>query len=262
MENKHLFPVGNIDLYIADYASSKEVVEIDLFGEDGAVVSETASDAEATDAAPNSISVPVAVMEKADENDFEITAEELAGIEFVPTAQRMQTLTQGGGVKGNKINFKTIMVKGLLWALIGAFVGFGVSELTENNLTSDMMAARISGHSEFVEYYEYTNKANEAWDKAYDEFETYCKKQGIDSEDGDAFVTWYEDHASDKAIGYLDDYSKFDDKASDELYDACQHTYDEDEDDLGEGLADVTRNWNRTLVCSDCSICGLIPRYW
>ena len=85
MENKHLFPVGNIDLYVADYASSKEVVEIDLFGDDGAIVSETAPDADATDTVPNSIAAPVAVMEKADENDFEITAEELEGIEFVPT---------------------------------------------------------------------------------------------------------------------------------------------------------------------------------
>ena len=241
MDNKHLFPVGNIDLYIADYASSKEVVEIDLFGDDGAVIEEAPAAAVSENISDAGAVVPVAVMEKVDENDFEITAEELAGIEFVPTAQRMQTVTQGGGVKGNKVNFKTILVKGLLWALIGAFVGFGVSELTENNLTSDMMAARISGHSEFVEYYEYTNKANEAWEKAYDEFESYCSKEGVDPEGSDAFMTWYEDHASDKAIGYLDDYTKYDDKATDELYDAFQHTYDEDEDDLGDGLAAVTR---------------------
>lgn len=38
MENKHLFPVGNINLHVADYASSKEPVEIDLFDEEGKIV--------------------------------------------------------------------------------------------------------------------------------------------------------------------------------------------------------------------------------
>jgi hypothetical protein len=67
MENKHLFPVGNIDLYIADYASSKEVIEIDLFGDDGSVITETATDVEAVSSDANV--TPVAVLEKTDEND-------------------------------------------------------------------------------------------------------------------------------------------------------------------------------------------------
>lgn len=241
MENKHLFPVGNIDLYIADYASSKEVVEIDLFGDDGSVISETVSDADATDTTSSNVSAPVAVMEKTDENDFEITAEELAGIEFVPTAQRMQTVTQGGGVKGNKINFKTIMVKGLLWALIGAFVGFGISEFTENNITSDITAARLSGHSEFVEYLEYTQKADAAWDKAYDEYETYCRKENKNPDVSSVFSNWYENEASDKALDYLDDYSNYDDMASEALYEVYEDVYNEDEDDLGDALAAVSR---------------------
>ena len=46
MENKHLFPVGNVELYIADYASAKDTVEIDLFDDDGAIiVEETATEA-------------------------------------------------------------------------------------------------------------------------------------------------------------------------------------------------------------------------
>ena len=137
MENKHLFPVGNIDLYIADYASSKEVVEIDLFGDDGSVISETVSDADATDTTSNNVSAPVAVMEKTDENDFEITAEELAGIEFVPTAQRMQTVSHGGVVKGNKINFKTVFMKGLLWGLIGGIIAFVLQEVMDSVTSSD-----------------------------------------------------------------------------------------------------------------------------
>ena len=128
MDNKHLFPVGNIDLYIADYASAKDTVEIDLFDDSGAVVEEKAAGpvvATDDDSAPV-VAASVAVVEKTNENDFEITAEELAGIEFVPTAQRMQTVSHGGTVKGGKINFKTVLIKGLLWALIGAFIGFGI----------------------------------------------------------------------------------------------------------------------------------------
>lgn len=245
MENKHLFPVGNIDLYIADYASSKEVVEIDLFGDDGAILEDT-TPAPETVAAPAAVEAPVAapvVMEpKADENDFEITAEELAGIEFVPTAQRMQTVAHGGVVKGNKLNFKTVLVKGLLWALIGAFVGFGVSEFTENNITSNVTAATLSGHSELVEYYEYQAKADEAWDKAYSEFERWCSRNKVDPDDDDAFSDWIDSgDMSSKAEDYLDDYLDYDDKADEALYDAYVDEYDEDEDELGDAIAAVTR---------------------
>ena len=245
MENKHLFPVGNIDLYIADYASSKEVVEIDLFGDDGTVLADATLAAEEV-AAPVDVEAPVAapvVMEpKADENDFEITAEELAGIEFVPTAQRMQTVAHGGVVKGNKLNFKTVLVKGLLWALIGAVVGFGVSELTESNLTSNMTAATLSGHSELVDYYEYQAKADEAWDKAYSEFEKWCSRNKVDPDDDDAFSDWIDSgDISSKAEGYLDDYLDYDEKADEALYDAYVDEYDEDEDDLKDALAAVTR---------------------
>ena len=150
IENKHLFPVGNIDLYIADYASSKEKVEIDFFEEDQSEVKKD------SDFVSEEIQSPEISLTQPDTNpdinDFEITAEDLAGIEFVPSAQRMQTVSHGGTVKGRKINFKTVLIKGVLWALIGAFVGFGISELTDNNITSDMAAAQISGHSELVEY--------------------------------------------------------------------------------------------------------------
>jgi len=245
MENKHLFPVGNIDLYIADYASSKEVVEIDLFGDDGAILEDTTPAPEAV-AAPVAVEAPVvtpAVVEpKVDENDFEITAEELAGIEFVPTAQRMQTVAHGGVVKGNKLNFKTVLVKGLLWALIGAFVGFGVSELTESNLTSNMTAATLSGHSELVDYYEYQAKADEAYKKLDAEFKKWCDKHNVDYDDKDAisqFVT--SDDISSKAEGYLEDYLDYDEKADEELYDVYVDKYDKDEDGLVAALDAVTR---------------------
>lgn len=236
MENKHLFPVGNIDLYIADYASSKETVDIDLFDENGAVVEEQPY----TATEKITSSTAVAIAEKANENDFEITAEELAGIEFVPTVHRMQTVSHGGVVKGNKLNFKTVLVKGLLWALIGAFVGFGVSELTDSNITSNAAAARLSGHSELAEYYEYKQKADAAFDNALDEFEEFCKKEGKDSSTT-AFSNWYANDASEKALDYLDDYQEYDDKADDAFKDAYTNEYDEDMDKLRHALATVYR---------------------
>ncbi len=246
MENKHLFPVGNIDLYVADYASSKEVVEIDLFDDGGAIIEEktakngtevaNANTAQTAEVTPNTSTV------KTDENDFEITAEELAGIEFVPTAQRMQTVSHGGMVKGNKVNFKTVVVKGLLWALIGAFVGFGVSELTDDNLTGEVTAATLCGHSELIEYYEQTAKADDAWDIANDEFEDWCKKNNEDPNGEGSFTTWYlSDDISSKAQDALNDYSDYDAKADEALYNVYLDEYDEDEDKLGDALAAVTR---------------------
>ena len=207
MENKHLFPVGNLDLYIADYASAKDEVEIDLFDGGGNKVEDTPVASEAagqTTPDVGTVSAPVAVMEKKDENDFEITAEELAGIEFVPTAQRMQTVSHGGMVKGGKVNFKTILVKGLLWALIGAFVGFGPSELTDP-LTNESSAAKIMGYSYLADYYEDYNKALET----------------------------FEDDKS-KAQSYYSD-------AMDELEDSYEYEFHSDEDDMLETMKTVVR---------------------
>lgn len=216
MENKHLFPVGNAELYIADYASAKDTVEIDLFDDDGAIIVEEETAPETVvntynvesvvvEAQGETVAVPVAVMENPDGNDFEITAEELAGIEFVPTAQRMQTVAHGGTVKGGKINFKTILVKGLLWALIGSFLGFGITELFGGGGSNGAPVAEIMGYSHLAEYYENYNKAMEVYDT--DE---------------------------DRAIDYYSD-------AMDALEDSYEYEFDEDEDELGDTIANITR---------------------
>lgn len=242
MENKHLFPVGNIDLYIADYASSKEVVEIDLFGEDGSVISDETCNENESDISNASIATPVEAAEKTDENDFEITAEELAGIEFVPTAQRMQTVSHGGMVKGKKVNIKTILIKGLLWAMIGAFVGFGVSELTKDNLTSSKTAASLSGYSELVDYYEYSEKAEEAYDKLDAEFEKWCEAEQEDPESEEAISNWFlSGDMSSNAEKYLEDALEYDNKADEALYDVYVDEFDEDDEELKDALATVTR---------------------
>ncbi len=239
MENKHLFPVGNIDLHVADYASAREEVSIDLMDEAGTVIPDNAAVETIQEQLAEGAATTAAVAVKVNENDFDITAEELAGIEFVPTAQRMQTVSQGM-VKGKKVNFKTVLVKGLLWALIGAFVGFGISELADG-ITNSQAVAKIMGQDEIAEYYEYSDKASNAFDLAYVEYEDYCKDTGLDPEITANFSTWYTSEASDKATGYFDDYSDYDDKATDALYDAIENEFNEDEDALGDMLAKITR---------------------
>lgn len=219
MENKHLFPVGNVELYVADYASAKDTVEIDLFDDDGGIIVEetTVETPEITEASTggndvasevdveNLAAPAVAVMEKTDGNDFEITAEELAGIEFVPTAQRMQTVSHGGTVKGGKINFKTILIKGLLWALIGSFLGFGITELTGGSDANSVMMAEMMGYSHLAEYYENYNKAMDVFDTD-----------------------------KDRAVDYYSD-------AMDALEDSYEYEFDEDEDDLGDTISNIQR---------------------
>lgn len=266
MENKHLFPVGNIDLYIADYASAKDTVEIDLFGDDGNVIEETptedifvdahagvktdldgilsgkvemsAPDAPATEETP---AAPVIPAPAADENDFEITAEELAGIEFIPTAQRMQTVSHGGTVKGGKINLKTILVKGVLWALIGAFAGFFISELTDRNLTSDANAAKLCGYDQLADYFEVQQKADDAWDDFYGAYETWCENNNYDPELEANFDRYMASGMTDAAEADLDKYLEYDAKAEDALYKAYNREFDQDEDALTEGIRAVRR---------------------
>ena len=282
MENKHLFPVGNIDLYIADATANREVVEIDLF-DDGTFTAEDrepeqadigvtvpaaeigvtvpAAEIGATVPADEiSATVPVAEIQatvpvtptvqetaiapvvKDDGNDFEITAEELAGIEFVPTAQRMQSVSHGGLVKGGKINFKTILVKGLLWAMIGAIIGFGLSEWTDRTIFTDSTAAVLSGHAELVDYYEYSAEADAAY-KAFDaEYTKWCERNDKDPEDEDTLPEYlYGGGMSKSAERHLNDFLEADENADEALYDAYVDVYDEDEDALVDALAAVTR---------------------
>lgn len=267
MENKHLFPVGNINLNVADYASSNENVEIDLFDEDeqknksqeepiatpapenigngGAAEQQdlkksdsAAAAVPVTNSAPQDTFVsPV----KSDGNDIEITAEELAGIEFVPTAQRMQTVSHGGIVKGNKLNIKTVLTKGLLWALIGAILGFAVSEFTDKNITSTETAAKLSGNSALVQYYRYRETADEYWNEGWSEFENYCKKNNKSSDSESVFSSWLSDGASKQAINSFTSYYEYDDKADDALYSAYENYYNSDKTELTDALETVTR---------------------
>lgn len=126
IENKHLFPIGRDDLYVADYSAANTNVDIDVFDS-----SNVRGSAESN--------------EIVSQNDFDISPEELAGIEFVPTAQRTQVIMNGAQMPKQKINFKTVFMKGLLWAFIGGIVGFIVQELLSGVTSSENML-RLFGY--------------------------------------------------------------------------------------------------------------------
>ncbi len=174
IENKHLFPVGNLNLYQPDYSAASDEFEIDLLDEI-AVVEESGEpqimDQEAVSFTSASIgqtadgmaakasawqttdekaaTIPMSPKtDKLAENDFEITADDLKDVVYIPSAQRMQTSSMHGGVvKGKRVNFKTVLVKGILWAFLGAILAFALQE-SLGSLTSGNRFLRNWGYDE------------------------------------------------------------------------------------------------------------------
>lgn len=137
--NKHLFPVGNVNLWTGEEedGTAKKEFDIDLFDESG----ETVGEAQTTPTEEAAPTVAAATVESAatevtppaeEENDFDITAEELVGIEFVPTAVRMQGSQYGATAKGGKVNFSTVFMKGILYGLIGGLLAWLLQEFVFN----------------------------------------------------------------------------------------------------------------------------------
>jgi len=242
MDNKHLFPVGNVDLYIADYASAKDDVEIDIFGDDGLVIEEKTNDSvsQAEVVASDNSQFTVHVKKEEAGNDFDITAEELEGIEFIPTAQRMQGSAAAGQTVKVKINFKTVLMKGILWALIGSFIAFGLSELVENFFPNSSIASTM-GYRDLAKYYKAYDKEEDLMEQISDIFEDYCKSEGIDKDDEKAFETWFLSVSDQKTKDLISDYLEASDNSSEKLYEAYEDDFDKDEDDMKDAMAKVTR---------------------
>ena len=238
MDNKHLFPVGNVDLYIADYASAKDTVEIDLFGDDGEVASETPATSESNESNITA-QMTTPVVKEEEGNDFDITAEELAGIEFVPTAERMQGSAAAGQTVKVKISFKTILAKGILWALIGAILGFGGSELA-SNMFSNSTVASMMGYKDLSKYYKLQDKADKIQSEMYDYIEAYAKANDLDMDEDDVLTKWLAQAPESESKLASDWYEAYN-KADDQFYEAYQDDFDSDEDDLKDALAKVTR---------------------
>ncbi|MGB7606507.1 MAG: FHA domain-containing protein [Lutisporaceae bacterium] len=106
--NKYLFPVGKIDLWRGEIQEASSDFEIDLFdgNEEMAAVQE--------------------IIEA--ENDFEITIDDLKCVEFIPTAQRIQSDQHKVSGSRGKINFKTIFMKGILFGLLGGLIAWIMNE--------------------------------------------------------------------------------------------------------------------------------------
>lgn len=237
MDNKHLFPVGNVDLYIADYASAKDTVEIDLFGDDGEVVNETPTiEGNAETNVTAQMTTPVV---KEEGNDFDITAEELAGIEFVPTAERMQGTANAGQAVKVKISFKTILAKGILWALIGAILGFGCSELAQKIFPNSTVASMM-GYKDLSKYYELQDEADKLESEMYDYIRAYAKANDLDMDEDDVLTKWLKaapESESKLASDWYDAYNKADDK----LYEAYRDDFGSNDKKLKDAMAKVSR---------------------
>ena len=218
VNNKHLFPVGDVDLYIADYAAAKDDVEIDLYSDEGEVIGETEEEG----------------------NDFDITAEELVGIEYVPASQRMQGASAAGKTVRSKVNFKTVLMKGILWALIGSFLAFGLSELVENFFPNSSIASAM-GYRDLAKYYRAYDKEEKILDEINAIYQKYCKQAGIDIDDEGAFSKWYLSVSDQKTKDLIGDYMEASEASGDKLYEAYRDDFDGDEGEMKDAMVKVTR---------------------
>lgn len=230
LKNKHLFPVGTIDLFIAEDNPNNSNVDINLLDEP---VSDTFEASRVNLEKLQEEKIP-------DGNDFEITAEELEGIEFIPTIERMQSSVSPNGTVKGKINIKTVITKGILWALIGAVVGFGISEITDS-LYSTSNIAKMGGNTHLAEYYSYQEAAQDELSDALKEYERYCVDNGYDKDNTDHLMDWYKGSASTDAKGKVDKYLEINEKAEQALYDSYKYEFSSSEKKLSAGIDETVR---------------------
>ena len=243
LENKHLFPVGTINLVGAQEIKPDDFqIDIDVGEKDSDVDSRILTESQNNHSFGQHTIYP---QNLPSENDFDITPEELEGIQFVPSAHRMQSSAMQNTRVKNKVNFKTILVKGLLWALIGSIIGFGLSELM-SSVFSEQNIAGMLGNKHLSNYYQFSEEANEIFADAMKEYEQYCKDNGINKDDSGELMKWYENAASSNAKSLLDKYSSINTKAEDELYNSYKYEFSTSEKKMTE---EMKRILHFLLVC-------------
>ena len=235
IENKTMFPVGDISLYKAEDEGIAQTVKIDIEGEEEASVEDISAEE----------------IEKAVENDFEITAEELEGVTYVPSAQRMQTLNT---VKGGKITWKTILIKGLLFALLGSILGFLLGEvLPETNL----IGSKLMGYDSLHDYFVCDNEMTEVSEEIMGRFQAYCEETGMNPDDEMSFYTWLMEGCGEEEYALMQQYDDLSAQAEELLYDSFVYEFDEDQDKLKEGIQTVVRVGTGVWFASIALMIGL-----
>ncbi len=142
VHNKHLFPVGTADLYRADPTENRTAFEIDLYDNNDNVIEEIQPlkerGSEPASLSPTSRAVTrEPFLERKEQNDFDISAEELKDVVFIPTAQRMQSLQATIPAASGLVNFRTIFTKGILYGLIGGLLGWVFSEMLDGATSTE-----------------------------------------------------------------------------------------------------------------------------
>lgn len=238
LENKHLFPVGTINLVGAQEIKPDDFqIDIDVGEKDSDVDSRILTESQNNHSFGQHTIYP---QNLPSENDFDITPEELEGIQFVPSAHRMQSSAMQNTRVKNKVNFKTILVKGLLWALIGSIIGFGLSELMSSVFSNQNIAGML-GNKHLSNYYQFSEEANEIFADVMKEYEQYCKDNGINKDDSGELMKWHENAASSNAKSLLEKYSSINTKAEDELYNSYKYEFSTSEKKMIEEMKRISR---------------------
>ena len=238
IENKHLFPVGTIDLFGAKETPIEDVqIDCDFDDNNSYVFSQQLSDSEK---AVSSTKHTVYPQKDPLANDFDITPEELKGIDFVPSAKRMQSASIQKTIAKSKVNIKTILVKGLLWALIGAIIGFALSELL-SPVYSQQNIAGMLGNKHLSDYFQFLEEANEVFADVMKEYEQYCKDNNIDKNAEGKLLEWYNTIASTDAKSKMNKYISIQNKAEDELQKSYKYEFSSSEKKLSDEVKRVVR---------------------
>lgn len=165
IENKEHFPVGNINLW--DSEESKKRIErefeIDYFEDDekqedfndvfNTEENIKEKEEESIDKNNDDMFSNIEDKEIEKENDFDLTPEDLKGIDFTPSVERMHSSQYGNiNISKGRITFATILKKGIIYGLLGGIIGWFMQEYIVNiDLETVLNLMGYESHLDFEE---------------------------------------------------------------------------------------------------------------